>query len=235
MKMKGEQVQNEIKCHDCPDKSCATAILDGNDLNKIFHNRYVSEVRKRTNILNEGSPTSHIIYLRSGLVKEYILRPDKHEQILQIIQPHSYLGLTSLFGDKINHYSYAALTELKLCYMNIDVFTELVKTNGDFAFEILTSIGRENLNNFHRFIDRSHKKIYGRIADVLIYFSKVIFSSKRFQIPLTRQEIAEMVCTSRESTGRVLAKFVGEKIIEISGRNIIINDMVKLEKISRYG
>jgi len=233
--MKEEQVINEIKCHDCLDKSCATAILDRNELNIIFNNRYISDVRKGINILNEGSPTSHIIYLRSGLVKECILRPDSREQILQIIQPHSYLGLTSLFGDKINNYSYTALTDLKLCYIDIDVFTELVKTNGKFAFEILTSVGRENLNNFHRFIDQRHKKIYGRIADVLIYFSKVIFSSKRFQIPLTRQEIAEMVGTSRESTGRVLAKFVGESIIGISGRNIIINDMIKLEKISRYG
>lgn len=233
--MKEAQDVIGIGCYDCQDISCATAILDGNELNKIFNNRYISEVRKGTNILNEGSPTSHIIYLRSGLVKEYIFRPDNHEQILQIIQPHSYLGLTSLFGDKINHYSYTVLTELRLCYIDIDVFTELIKTNGNFAFEILTSVGRENLNNFHRFIDQSHKKIYGRIADVLIYFSKVIFSSKRFQIPLTRQEIAEMVSTSRESTRRVLAKFVGEGIIAISGRNIIINDMVKLEKISRYG
>jgi len=233
--MKEEQDPIEIKCHDCLDRSCATAILDGNELNKIFNNRYISDVRKGTNILNEGSPTSHIIYLRSGLVKEYILRPDNHEQILQIIQPHSYLGLTSLFGDKINHYSYTALTELRLCYIDIDVFTELVKTNGNFAFEILTSVGRENLNNFHRFIDQSHKKIYGRIADVLIYFSKVIFSNKRFQIPLTRQEIADMVGTSRESTGRVLVKFTSEGIIGLSGRNIVINDMAKLEKISRYG
>ena len=235
MKMKEEQDPIQIRCHNCLDKSCATAILDGNELHKIFNNRYISEVRKGTNVLNEGSPISHIIYLRSGLVKEYILRPDNHEQILQIIQPHSYLGLTSLFGDKINHYSYTALTELRLCYIDIDVFTELVKTNGNFAFEILTSVGMENLNNFHRFIDQSHKKIYGRIADVLIYFSKVIFSNKRFQIPLTRQEIADMVGTSGESTGRVLAKFTGERIIGTTGRNIIINDMAKLEKISRYG
>jgi CRP-like cAMP-binding protein len=235
MKMKEEQELTEIRCHDCLDRSCATGILNGIELDKIFKNRYISEVRKGTNVLNEGSPTSHIIYLRSGLVKEYILRPDSHEQILQIIQPHSYLGLTSLFGDKINHYSYTALTELRLCYIDIDVFTELVRTNGNFAFEILTSVGRENLNNFHRFIDQSHKKIYGRIADVIIYFSKVIFSNKRFQIPLTRQEIGDMVGTSRESTGRVLAKFTGEGIIEISGRNVVINDMAKLEKISRYG
>jgi CRP-like cAMP-binding protein len=224
-----------IKCHDCIDKSCATAVLDGKELDLIFQNRYVTSIKKNTNILNEGSPTSHIIYLRSGLVKEFIILNDNQEQILQIILPHSYLGLTSLFGDKINHYSYAALTDLELCYINIDVFTSLVKSNGNFAFEILSSVGRENLNNFHRFINQSHKKIYGRMADILIYLAKVIFSDNRFQIPLTRQEIADMVGTSRESTGRVLAKFKGEGIISIHGKNIVINDIGKLEEISRYG
>ena len=161
--------------------------------------------------------------------------PDTQEQILQIIIPHSYLGLTSIFGDKVNHYSYKALTDLRLCYIDINVFTALLKNNVDFAFEIMTSIGRENLNNFHRFINQSHKKSYGRIADVLIYFSKVIFLTSKFQIPLTRQEIAEMVGISRESAGRIFSKFRTEGIIEIQGRNITINDMKKLEKISRYG
>jgi CRP-like cAMP-binding protein len=127
------------------------------------------------------------------------------------------------------------LTDLRLCYIDIDVFTELIRSNGNFAFEILTSIGRENLNNFHRFIDQSHKKIYGRIAEVLIYFSKVIFLDNKFQLPLTRQEIAEMVGTSRESTGRVLARFSADGIITISGKSVVVNDMAKLEKISRYG
>jgi CRP-like cAMP-binding protein len=44
-----------------------------------------------------------------------------------------------------------------------------------------------------------------------------------------------MVGTSRESIGRVLAKFKAEGIIGIHGRNTIINDVSKLEKISRYG
>lgn len=224
-----------IRCEDCPDKSCATSVLDGREMDSIFRNRYINEVKKGTSILNEGSPTSHILYLRSGLVKEFIYRQDNQEQILQIILPHSYLGLTSIFGDKVNHYSYTALTDLKLCYIEIDVFTSLVKNNGNFAYEILTSVGRENLNSFHRFIDQTHKKIFGRIADILIYFSKVIFKEPKFQIPLTRQEIADMVGTSRESTGRVLARFSAEKIIEIHGRNVVINDMAKLEKISRYG
>jgi CRP-like cAMP-binding protein len=233
--MKTDELIIKIKCSDCSDKSCATAVLNSKEMDSIFRNRYINEVKKGTNILNEGSPTSHIIYLRSGLVKEFINRSDNQEQIIQIILPHSYLGLTSIFGDKTNHYSYTALTDLRLCYIDIDIFTALIKNNGNFAYEILTSVGRENLNSFHRFIDQNHKKIYGRIADIMIYFSKIIFSDNKFQIPLTRKEIADMVGTSRESIGRVLAKFSGEGIIEIHGRNIIINDMLKLKKISRYG
>jgi CRP-like cAMP-binding protein len=122
-----------------------------------------------------------------------------------------------------------------LCYIDIDIFTALIKNNGNFAYEILTSVGRESLSSFHRFINQSNKRVYGRIADILIYFSKVIFSGNIFQIPLTRCEIADMVGTSRESTGRVLAKFRGEGIIDIHGKNIVVNDMAKLEKISKYG
>jgi CRP-like cAMP-binding protein len=225
----------KTSCQDCLDKSCATAVLDNQEISLIQKNRYISLIKRRTNILNEGSPTSHIIYLRSGLVKEYIQKPDNQEQILQIIQPHSYLGLTSIFGDKVNHYSYTALTDLRVCYIDIEIFTRLLKSNGQFAFEILTSMGRDNLNNFHRFITQNHKKTYGRVADILIYLSHVIFGSLEFQIPLTRREIADMVGTSRESTGRVLTRFSQEGIIEIAGRNILIKDFRKLQSISKFG
>jgi CRP-like cAMP-binding protein len=233
--MKRESFPKTTKCHDCLDKSCATERLGSSELDLITSNRYISEIKRKTNILNSGSPTSHIIYLRSGLVKEYLSKSNNQEQILQIILPHSYLGLTSLFGDKVNHYSYSALTDLKVCYIDIEVFTDLIKSNGNFAFEILTSVGRESLHSFHRFIDLSNKKTYGRIADMLLYFSKVVFSGTKFQIPLTRREMADMVGTSRESTGRVLAKFNEEGIIRISGKNVVISDLRKLEKISRLG
>ena len=115
------------------------------------------------------------------------------------------------------------------------MFTDLIKSNGNFAFEILTSLGKESLHSFHRFIDMSNKKTYGRIADMLLYFSRVVFSGTKFQIPLSRREMADMVGTSRESTGRVLSKFNDEGIIRITGKSVAITDMRKLEKISRFG
>jgi CRP-like cAMP-binding protein len=222
-------------CHCCRDKSCATEKLSPAELDLITNNRFLSDIRRKTTVINEGSPASYIIYLRQGLVKEYLLKSENREHILQIIQPHSYLGLTSLFGSRIYNYSYSALTDLKVCYIDINQFTQLIQTNGNFAFEILKSMGEENLCNFHRFIDQSNKKTYGRIADMLLYFSQVVFTSNRFQIPLSRKEVADMVGTSRESAGRVLSKFHSEGLIEISGKNVAINDLKKLEKISKLG
>jgi CRP-like cAMP-binding protein len=223
------------KCEFCHDKSCATEKLGQDELDLISNNRYVSDIKKKTTVLNSGSPISHIIYLRSGLVKEFVIGSDGKEQIIQIILPHSYLGLSSLFGDKTNHFSYTALTDLKVCYIDIDVFTKMIKRNGNFAFEILSSVGRESLHNFHRFITQNHKNSFGRVADLLLYFSRVVFSSKRFLMPLSRQEIAEMVGISRESTGRVLSKFNSEGLIKISGKKVVIIEIRKLDKISRLG
>jgi len=87
--MINEPVSKNNRCQDCLDKSCATEKLDSREMELITNNRYISEIKKKTNILNSGSPTSHIIYLRSGLVKEYLLKSDNKEQILQIILPHS--------------------------------------------------------------------------------------------------------------------------------------------------
>lgn len=86
----------------------------------------------------------------------------------------------------------------------------MVKSNGTFAFEILTSVGRESLSSFHRFIAQSNKKTYGRIADMLLYFSRVVFSSTKFQIPLSRREVADM------ESSRWLLVFSGFLLLQVA-------------------
>jgi CRP-like cAMP-binding protein len=223
------------ECHDCKDISCAAAILSNKELEQVRTNSHESSLKKGEVILHEGSLTSHIIYLKSGLVKEYVKRSGEGEQILQIVKDHSYLGLPSLFGDRINHYSYAALEDCKICYIDINVFNNLIRKNGSFGFEILVSTSRDSLNNFNRFLNRSQKKIYGRVADAILYFAKFIYDTPRFDIPFSRQEFADLIGVSRESATRVLIKFKSEGIISIKGRSIVIENMELLEQISQRG
>jgi len=227
--------QEIITCRDCQVKHCAAAILGVDELDTINDNRHEASFRKGDSIIHEGSPTSHIIYLKSGLVKEYVKGNQEKEQILQIVKQFSYLGLSSLFGDKINHYSYAALEDITVCYIDIAVFQNLIRNNGSFAYEILVSVARDNLNNFNRFMKQSQKKTYGRVADAILYFSKIIYESKEFEIPLTRQELADLIGISRESATRVLTKFHEDGIIALHERRIRIDNLQLLQQISKNG
>lgn len=222
-------------CRDCKVKSCAAAVLNATELDLVNENSRETSFRKGDIILHEGSMTSHIIYLKSGLVKEYQKGPNEKEQILQIVKKYTYLGLPSLFGDRINHYSYAALEDITVCYIDLNVFNRLVRQNGNFAFEILVSVSRDSLNNFHRFMSQSQKKTFGRVADALLYFSKIIFECDSFDVPFTRQEFADLIGISRESATRVLSKFREEGILHIEGRTIEIVNAELLQQISKNG
>jgi CRP-like cAMP-binding protein len=227
--------KNENSCHDCKDISCAAAVLNSKQLGLVASNSQESFLKKGEVILHQGSLTSHIIYLKTGLAKEYIKQTGEKDQILQIVKNHTYLGLPSLFGDRINHYSYAALEDCKICYIDINKFNSLVRENGNFAYEILVSTSRDSLNNINRFLHRSQKKIFGRVADAILYFSKIIYEANQFELPFSRQELADLIGVSRESATRVLLKFKSEGIIDLKGRSIIVKKLDLLEQISQKG
>ena len=234
-KMYPENKATTNSCCDCKVKSCAAAVLNHTELGIVSENSREASFRKGDIILHEGSMTSHIIYLKSGLVKEYQKGPGDSEQILQIVKKFTYLGLPSLFGDRINHYSYAALEDISVCYIDLSVFNRLIRMNGNFAFEILVSVSRDSLNNFHRFMSQSQKKTFGRVADALLYFSGIIYESSSFEIPFTRQEFADLIGISRESATRVLTKFREDGILDLDGRTIRILNAGLLQQISKNG
>jgi CRP-like cAMP-binding protein len=225
----------KIHCSDCSEKSCAAAVLGSEELEMINQNSMEAEFRKGDIIIHEGSLNSNIIYLKSGLVKEYVKTAEDKEQILQIIRKHSYLGLQSLFGDKVNHYSYAALENIKVCYIDVGLFQRLVRANGEFAYQILVSVSRDSLNNFHRFMSQSQKKTYGKVADAILYFSRIIYEKSEFELPFTRQELADLIGISRESATRVLLKLKEDGIVGVNDRMISIKNPEILQQISRIG
>jgi CRP-like cAMP-binding protein len=226
---------NKSSCCDCIDMSCAVSLLNKAQYELLSNHSIESEIKKGEIIIRSDVLISNIIYLKTGFVKEFVVSGNHKTRIIQILKPHTYLGIHSLFGDKINHYSYAALEDLKICYIDINAFKQLVKENGNFAFQILSEVGKENLYNYYRFISNSHKKTNGRFADILLYLSEKIYENKRFPLQLTRQEMADLVGISRENLTRVLMKFKEEHIIDITKNSLEIINSDILRTISKNG
>ena len=75
----------------------------------------------------------------------------------------------------------------------------------------------------------------GRVAYLLIYFSKTVFYADEFELPLTRKEMAEYVGMTTENVIRTLSEFRRDGILKIYGKTIHIANMESLQAIAEFG
>ena len=204
------------------------------EIEKLSLNCALVKFHKGDQLIKQGSFSSNVAYLRSGLAKIHIEGP-YHEQIVRIVKAPSYLGLPTTFGDKINQYSVSVIEEADVCFINIDAFRQLLKSNSDFSYEIMLELCRNELEVFCRCANRTQKQIRGKIADVLLEFSEKIYKSSIFTLPITQEDLGDLVDSSRESISRVLAEFDKDGIIKIVGRKIEILNKKSLSLISANG
>jgi len=145
------------------------------------------------------------------------------------------LGLPTIFGDRINQYSATAIEPTDACCISIETFKTLIHQNGKFAYELIADISKNELCSFRNFVDHAHKQVPGRLAGALVYFSEHIYHSPSFELPLNRNELAELINTSRESTTRNLHLLKESGIIDLDRNHIEILKVDKLKIIHQAG
>ena len=143
--------------------------------------------------------------------------------------------MPTTFGDKINQYSITAIDKVQACFIDITTFRNLLYSNPDFSYEIILDICRNELEIYNRCVNRSQKQLRGKIADVILEMSGPIFDSDTFTLPISQEEIGNLIDSSRESVSRILAEFEKDKIISVSGKKIGIKNRESLLMISAKG
>jgi CRP/FNR family transcriptional regulator len=221
-------------CYYCIKKSKATGKLDQKELKVLGQNCNQVLFNKGDKIMIQDTLSYNIVFVKEGLVKVHVMGPEK-EQILKIVKGPSYLGIPTTIGAKINEYSATAISKTNVCFIGFEVFKEIIKNNGEFAYEIIVELCRSELYHFKKCINQVQKQGPGKIAEALLYFSEEIFNTQKFKLPLTRNELGDLTCTSRETVSRILSDFSNSNIIKVNKNKISILDKNQLEKISKTG
>lgn len=209
--------------------------LTDQEIDEIQKNGNVVKYDKREIIFRQNTRTSHIMYVKSGLVK--IFREGRNNKfiVLKIAIPYEYIGLMSIFGNHVHQYSAAAINQTEIYFIDYGTFTAIIKENREFALKLISNLSTFGIYIFDRLMSQSHKQLPGRIADVILYFAETIFNSDVFEFPFTRRELAELAGTTKESFIRTLAEFKNDKIIDLEGSKVKINSMKIIKTLSDLG
>ena len=209
--------------------------LTKEELNLVNDNRYEATFKPGEILMKQGSPTSNALFMASGLAKTYIEGQNGKNFILSIALPGRLILGPGAYVDSRHTYTVAAITSVQACFINFEIFRHLVRVNGAFAEGLLEDISAKSLGSLTRMVNLSQKKMHGRLADALLYFSDIVFKNDEYEMILSRQELGEMTNMAKECVVRILKELEDSGVVYSEASRIKIIDREKLIQISLKG
>lgn len=183
-------------------------------------------------IIREGDVIEDFTYLKKGLVKLFRGQSEDKEQIICFAGPFDFVSLLSIFSDTRYNYSVVALEDSVTCSLKLEEVKSIARQNGLFAMGIIEKINKASDNIIKTLLEVKQRRLFGRIAYILLYFSENVYNSNSFELPISRKEIAEFIGMTTENVIRTLSDLRKDGIIKIYGKTIEIVDMGMLKKIN---
>lgn len=222
-------------CEYCELKLLFVQDLDSKNMDIICTGKVEKEYLAGETIIKEGTLIKDFSYLKSGLVKLFRSDPSGKEQIITIARPMDYVSLLSVFSDKRYNYSVSALKDSVTCNLKMEDIKSLISNEGKLALNLLGKMSRVADTIILESLEIRKKHLRGRVAYLLIYFSRTVYYAEEFELPLTRKEMAEYVGMTTENVIRTLSEFRRDGILKIYGKTIQIANMESLQSIAEFG
>lgn len=191
--------------------------------------------RKGDNLSKQGAFASYVLFMMTGLVKQYIEGGSGGSYNLRIIQPGEFIGLSSVFTKNTFHYSSIALTDCQVFLVEKEVIAKVAKQNGMFAFSVIKRYCEQNADLFSIIQNLHYKQMNGRLADTLLYLNRIKSNNPEIFQLLSRKDIAEFSGISMESAVKLLKNFERDGLLKLKEKDIEITHPDSLAEISKRG
>jgi CRP-like cAMP-binding protein len=209
--------------------------LTKSELDLVNTNRYEATFKPGEVMIKQGSPASNALFMATGIAKSYIEGLNGKNFILDLEKPGNLILGPGAYVNSRHNYSVAAITSIQACFVSSDILKQLARTNGAFAESMLEDFCKKTVKSHTRMVSMAQKRMSGRLADVLLYFSSEIFNSDEYEMILTRQELGEMTSMAKECVVRILKEMEDSGIINSDSSGIKILDKGKLINVSEKG
>jgi len=193
--------------------------------------------RKGQNIFLEGSYPAGIFYLKEGMVKKYKTDHVGKEHILYLCSTGELLGYSALLCNEPYPDSAAAIETSKLSFLPKEFFLKTIYSSNELMFNLLSSLSHEFSVMANSVTVFAHMTVRQRLALILLILVpkyKTKITDEPAEILLSREDLANMVSTAKETLVRLLQEFKKEGIIEIRAKKIIVLKPKELIVLSKF-
>lgn len=188
--MKENKLQDSASLRDFFRSTTVFRHLSEAELNGLPLHSVPDTYKRGAVIYQEGSRISGFYVVFQGVIKIYKTGNDGKDQIIRFAKPGDIMGFRSTITGELACTSTRAIEPAQIVFVPGEQVTRLVKTNGDFAMDLL-QIACSELREANDYItDIAQKTVRERLAEVLLLLKEnfELDNQNTLQISLTREE-----------------------------------------------
>lgn len=227
--------KNCTGCDECNSRSPLFASLTTEELKMLNADRYSVRFHKGETIIKQGTRAENLVSVIEGFVKMFVEGDYNKNLVLDFIKPPRLVGGPGAQLEGRHRYSIVAIRETLVCFLDLGNFKQVLASNSIFSEQFLIHCSRNYLTALDRMVAVTQKQMHGRMADALIYLSKEIYDNKPIGEEVSRMDIAEYTCMSKDSAIRVLKEFERDQIVSLADKQIKVLDPLRLHEIADKG
>lgn len=191
------------------------------------------KAKKGDVIYFSSSDVPRIFLLKKGNIKIVSIDDEGNETIKEILQKGDLFGELSLEQDSdVNEYAKALTDEVSICSFLLSDFEDLLVRNPSLALSYTKFVGlkmKRFKNNYSNLVTKDAKsRLSSFLKDWAQREGKFEGNKVVIENYLTQNDIAQIICTSRQTTTLLLSELEEKNLIYYNRREIIIDDISKL-------
>jgi len=178
----------------------------------------------------EGEPARGVFILRTGRAAASISSREGRLVILRIAQAGDVLGLNSVLRNASYNTTIKTIESCRTEFIPRKELVDLMERNQPTAQAIAQLLSRE----VAELTERARSLLLpqtasAKLAKLLLEWSE---HAPHITKSFTHEDLAQMICSSRETVTRLLASLNRRRIIRVTPDNILISDRAALQKIA---
>jgi len=186
-------------------------------------------------LFSEGQPARGIYVVQRGLLKLSVCASDGRTLILRIARSGEALGVASTIGSRDYEATAEAQQPCDITFIRQSDVLRMMRVHGEFALWITQLLASD-----YNFTCREIRTLMlsgsatEKLARLLVGWLDERHASPnpgRMKVPLTHEEIGQMIGTSRETVTRLMAGFRKQRLIEQEGATLVVSDRLALESL----
>jgi CRP-like cAMP-binding protein len=184
------------------------------------------QIPAETFLFHQGDPAEVIYVPVQGRLKLTQITPEGHEVILRYVGVGEMTGATAAFGDTAYPASAEAVEETIVLGWDNVTMVELIERYPRLGLNILQLLSARLQELQDRLREMSTERVERRIARALLRLVSQLGRKDEagvlIDLPLSRQDLANMTGTTLYTVSRVLSRWEEEGIVEAGREKVLI-------------